>query len=66
MEDGNELILPLVDKENICLPLPINVVSTYWNVSLPMKEAAKTARKYQGFEGSVLIEGIELAERYGS
>ena len=65
MEDGNGLILPLVDKENICLPLPINVVSTYWNVSLPMKEAAKTARKYQGFEGSVLIEGIELAELYG-
>ena len=65
MEDGNELILPLVDKENICLPLPINVVASYWNVSLPIKEAAKTARKYQGFDGSILIEGIEMAERYG-
>lgn len=65
MEDGNELILPLVDKENICLPLPINVVSSYWNVSLSMKDAAKTARKYQGFDGSILIEGIEMAERHG-
>ena len=65
MKDGNELILPLVDKENICLPLPINVVASYWNVSLPMEEAVKIAGKYQGFDGSVLIEGIEMAERHG-
>lgn len=65
MKDGNELILPLVDKENACLPLPINVVASYWNVSLPMEEAVKIAGKYQGFDGSVLIEGIEMAERHG-
>ena len=63
--ENHELLLPLVEEENICLPLPINVVSKYWNVELPMNEAVEAAKKYSGFEGSVLIEGIELAERYG-
>jgi tetratricopeptide (TPR) repeat protein len=30
-----------------------------------MAEAIETAKKYLGFDGSVLIEGIESAERYG-
>jgi hypothetical protein len=63
--ENHELLLPLVEEENICLPLPINVVSKYWNIELPMDEAIEAAKKYSGFEGSVLIEGIELAERYG-
>jgi tetratricopeptide (TPR) repeat protein len=66
MEEVNhELLLPLVEEENICLPLPINVVSKYWNVELSMDEAIEAAKKYSGFEGSVLIEGIESAERHG-
>ncbi len=66
MEDENhELLLPLVEEENICLPLPINVVSKYWNVELSMAEAKEAAKKYSGFDGSVLIEGIEAAERSG-
>jgi tetratricopeptide (TPR) repeat protein len=66
MEQANhELLLPLVDEENICLPLPINVISKYWNIELPMAEAIETAKKYSGFNGSVLIEGIESAERHG-
>ena len=64
-QDVHELILPLVDDENICLPLPINVVSKYWNIELPMAEAIETAKKYSGFDGSILIEGIESAERHG-
>jgi tetratricopeptide (TPR) repeat protein len=63
--ENHELLLPLVEEENICLPLPINVISKYWNIELPMDEAIEAAKKYSGFEGSVLIEGIELAERYG-
>ena len=59
------MLLPLVDEENICLPLPINVVSKYWNIELPMAEAIETAKKYSGFNGSILIEGIESAERHG-
>ncbi|AJW71876.1 tetratricopeptide repeat protein [Nitrosopumilus adriaticus] len=64
-QEDHELLLPLVDEENICLPLPINVVSKYWNVELPMAEAIETAKKYSEFNGSIIIEGIELAERYG-
>ena len=64
-QESHELLLPLVEEENICLPLPINVVSKYWNIELPMAEAIETAKKYSGFEGSVLIEGIEFAERHG-
>ena len=64
-EDTHELILPIIDEENICLPLPINVVSKYWNIELPIAEAIETAKKYSSFDGSILIEGIESAERHG-
>ncbi|WP_316506707.1 tetratricopeptide repeat protein [Nitrosopumilus sp.] len=64
-QEDHELLLPLVDDENICLPLPINVVSKYWNVDLPMAEAMEISKKYAGFNGSILIEGIESAERHG-
>ncbi|MBC8515620.1 MAG: tetratricopeptide repeat protein [Nitrosopumilus sp.] len=64
-EENHELLLPLVEEENICLPLPINVVSKYWNIDLPMAEAIESTKKYSGFNGSILIEGIELAERHG-
>lgn len=59
------LLLPIVEDENICLPLPINVVSKYWNIELPMTEAIETAKQYQNSQGSILIEGIESAERHG-
>ena len=64
-EENHELLLPLVEEENICLPLPINVISKYWNIDLPMAEATESAKKYSGFDGSILIEGIEMAERHG-
>ena len=66
MESSNhELLLPLVQEENICLPLPINVVSKYWNINLPIEEAAELAKQYDPNSGSILVEGIELAERNG-
>jgi len=61
----HQLLLPLVEEENICLPLPINVVSKYWNIDLPMSEAIETAKQYTNTNGSILIEGIESAERHG-
>lgn len=64
MESTHDLILPIVDEENICLPLAVNVVSKYWNVDLPLSEAKEIARKYPNINGSLLIEGIELAERH--
>ena len=61
----HELLLPQVTEENICLPLAISAVSKYWNVNLPISEAKEIAKKYQNVRGSILIEGIELAERHG-
>ncbi len=61
------LLLPLVeeDEENICLPLVITVVAKYWGVDLPFSEAKEIAKKYPNMNGSIMIEGIELAERHG-
>ena len=43
--DENELILPVIDEENICLPLSINVIAKYWNVDLPIFEAEEMAKE---------------------
>jgi tetratricopeptide (TPR) repeat protein len=61
------LLLPVVeeDEENICLPLVITVVSKYWGIDLPLSEAKEIAKKYPNMKGSIMIEGIELAERHG-
>lgn len=61
----HDLLLPLVKEENICLPLAVNVVCQYWNTNLPMSEAIEISKKYPTINGSILIEGIELAERHG-
>jgi len=65
MDSSNELYLPSVTKESVCLPLAINVVSKYWNINLPMLEAIDLEKKYVNVNSSILIEGIELAERHG-
>lgn len=62
---SSELYLPLISNEHFCLPLAINVVSKYWNIDLPISEAKENEKKYTNLNGSILIEGIELAERYG-
>lgn len=62
---GNDLDLPQVTEENICLPLSVNAVCKYWGVEIPMEEARKIATKYNSMRGSILIEGIELAESRG-
>ena len=63
--EDHDLLLPLVQEENTCLPLSINVVAKYWNVNLPLSEAAQNAKKYPNVSSSIFIEGIELAEKYG-
>ncbi|MGI0041001.1 MAG: tetratricopeptide repeat protein [Nitrosopumilaceae archaeon] len=67
MESEHMLFLPVVeeDEENICLPLVITVVSKYWGVDLPFSEAKEISKKYPNMKGSIMIEGIELAERHG-
>lgn len=58
---AEELLLPLVTEENACLPLSVNVVARYWNVDIPLP----SADAYPEGSGSVLIEGMEAAERHG-
>lgn len=59
----SELVLPLVTEENACLPLSINVVAQYWGVNIPLPQ--ERAKLYPAGAGSVLIEGVELAEAHG-
>lgn len=65
MESGHSLDVPIVQEENICLPLVISAVSKYWGVDLPLAEAKEIAKRYPGVKGTILIEGVELAERHG-
>ncbi|MDE1764288.1 MAG: tetratricopeptide repeat protein [Thaumarchaeota archaeon] len=64
MESGHSLDVPIVQEENICLPLVISAVSKYWGVDLPLAEAKEIAKRYPGVKGTILIEGVELAERH--
>ncbi len=66
MEDNNHILtVPIVNEENLVLPLVINAVSKYWGVDIPFSEADELAKKYPKIRGSIIIEGIELAERHG-
>jgi hypothetical protein len=67
LELEHTLFLPIVeeDEENTCLPLVVTVVSKYWGVDLPFSEAKEISKKYPNMKGSIMIEGIELAERHG-
>jgi hypothetical protein len=63
----HSITLPLVseNEENICLPLVINVITKYWGEEIALEEATEITKKYSGMKGSVMMEGIELAERHG-
>jgi peptidase C39-like protein/tetratricopeptide repeat protein len=61
------LILPSTEKseDNACMPLAINVVLKYWGVDAPINEVNKRLEKYCNVRGSVIMEGIEIAESIG-
>jgi hypothetical protein len=65
--DSHTLTLPLLspDEESICLPLVINVICKYWGEELSLSETEEIAKKYSGVRGSIMIEGIEMAEKHG-
>jgi tetratricopeptide (TPR) repeat protein len=52
-------------EDEICLPLALNVILTYWGEYNLVKEAKERARKYDNIKGSIFIEGFELAENRG-
>ena len=66
-QPDNYITLPLIreEQENICFPLVINVVSQYWGEEIPVMEAIEISKKYPRVRGSIMMEGIELAERHG-
>lgn len=67
LDNEHTLVLPLVESKNdeICLPLAINVLLTYWGEYNLIQEARERARKYKDIKGSIFIEGFELAESRG-
>ncbi len=67
LDNEHTLILPLVEskEDEICLPLALNVILTYWGEYNLVKEAKERARKYDDAKGSIFIEGFELAENRG-
>lgn len=52
-------------EDEICLPLALNVILTYWGEYNLVKEAKERARKYNDAKGSIFIEGFEIAENRG-
>lgn len=66
-DNEHTLVLPLVESKDdeICLPLAINVLLTYWGEYDFIQEAKERARKYKDIKGSIFIEGFELAESRG-
>ncbi|HEY7778492.1 MAG TPA: hypothetical protein VIA09_08125, partial [Nitrososphaeraceae archaeon] len=67
LDNEHTLILPLVEskEDEVCLPLAINVILTYWGEYNLVKEAQERARKYNDVKGPIFIEGFELAENRG-
>jgi hypothetical protein len=67
LDNEHTLILPLVDsnKDEVCLPLAINVILTYWGEYNLIKEAKERAQKYSDIKGSIFVEGFEIAENRG-
>ncbi|MFQ5920507.1 MAG: tetratricopeptide repeat protein [Nitrososphaerales archaeon] len=67
MQAKHTLELPLVreDEDNICLPLVVSVVSRYWGEEIPIAEAKEIAKLYPKIRGTIMIEGIQLAEKHG-
>jgi tetratricopeptide (TPR) repeat protein len=58
--------LPLLSEkdESIILPLVINVITRYWGEEIPLYDEG-SVKNYSEIKGSIMIEGIELAEKHG-
>jgi tetratricopeptide (TPR) repeat protein len=65
MDPAHILSVPIVKEKIISLPLVVSALSKYWGIDLPVSAAQEIAKKYPNLKRSILIEGIELAERQG-
>ena len=65
--EEHSITLPIVDPslDSPQLPLVFNVLALYWGEDLSSHITEEIRVKYEGVRGSVLIEGIEVAEKNG-
>ncbi|HET6640894.1 MAG TPA: tetratricopeptide repeat protein [Nitrososphaeraceae archaeon] len=65
--EEHSITLPIVDPSSDTpqLPLVLNVLALYWGEDLSSHVTDEIKEQYKGVRGSVLIEGIELAEKKG-
>ena len=63
--EEHSITLPIVDPslDSPQLPLVFNVLALYWGEDLSSHITEEIRVKYEGVRGSVLIEGIEVAEK---
>jgi tetratricopeptide (TPR) repeat protein len=65
--EEHSLTLPIVDPslDTPQLPLVLNVLALYWGEDLSSHITDEVKEQYKGVRGSVLIEGLEIAEKNG-
>jgi tetratricopeptide (TPR) repeat protein len=65
--EEHSITLPIVDPslDRPYLPLVFSVLSLYWGEDLAFHVSEDTKAQYKNVRGSILIEGIEVAERHG-
>jgi tetratricopeptide (TPR) repeat protein len=65
--EEHSITLPIVDPslDTPQLPLVLNVLALYWGEDLSSHITYEVKEQYKGVRGSVLIEGIEIAEKNG-
>jgi tetratricopeptide (TPR) repeat protein len=63
--EEHNLTLPIVDPRSDTpqMPLVLNVLALYWGEDLSSHIKDEVKEQYKGVRGSVLIEGIEVAEK---
>ncbi len=61
----HQISLPLVNKneDRNVFPLVINVLTRFWGEEPPTLEIESRSKYYEGYKGSVLIEGLEIIEK---
>lgn len=65
--EEHSLTLPIIDPnlDSPQLPLVLNVMALYWGEDLSSRITEEIKEQYKSVKGSVLIEGIEIAEKKG-
>ena len=62
---AHQISLPLVNnnEDKTVFPLVINVISRFWGEEPPNLEIETRSKNYEGYKGSIFIEGLEIIEK---